>query len=61
MQPSVAGSMVGARFGISERIKQTWMVFTFDLDEEDKGRIERVISQGKDLGKIIGDCGDEYR
>ena len=53
--------MVGARFGISERIKETWMVFTFELDEEDKGRIERVISQGKDLGKIIGDCGDEYR
>lgn len=60
-QPTVAGSMVGVRFGISDHISATKDVFALKLDEEDVDRIESVISRGRDLLDIIGDCGDEYR
>ncbi|KAJ0854810.1 putative oxidoreductase [Helianthus annuus] len=60
-QPTVAGSMVGVRLGLSEHIKDTSAIFSLTLDEEDVKRIQEVISKGKDLMRMIGDCGDEYR
>eukprot|EP00271_Cylindrocystis_brebissonii_P010297 TRINITY_DN26456_c0_g1_i1.p1 TRINITY_DN26456_c0_g1~~TRINITY_DN26456_c0_g1_i1.p1 ORF type:complete len:410 (+),score=48.15 TRINITY_DN26456_c0_g1_i1:31-1230(+) len=60
-QDNVGGTMMGVRFGLSEHIRDTQAVFKFELDEEDRSRIKSVISKGKDLQSIIGDCGDEYR
>jgi hypothetical protein len=31
------------------------------LDEEDYRQLETVFSQSRDLYRLIGDCGDEYR
>ncbi|XP_064984045.1 flagellar radial spoke protein 5-like [Musa acuminata AAA Group] len=60
-QPSVAGSMVGVRLGLSEHIKDTNAIFSLELDDEDMNSITEVSKQGRDLLKVIGDCGDEYR
>ncbi|KAF3320101.1 putative aldo-keto reductase 2 [Carex littledalei] len=60
-QPSVAGSMVGVRLGLSEHIKDTTAIFSLKLDEEDFNCINEVSKKGRDLMTIIGDCGDEYR
>nr|GLL43183.1 flagellar radial spoke protein 5 [Ipomoea trifida] len=60
-QPAVAGSMVGVRLGLSEHIKDSNAIFSLVLDEEDVDRIQDVTRKGRDLQKVIGDCGDEYR
>ncbi|KAK2968077.1 hypothetical protein RJ640_000492 [Escallonia rubra] len=60
-QPAVAGSMIGVRLGLSEHIKESNAVFSLVLDEEDISNIQEVSKRGKDLLRIIGDCGDEYR
>ncbi|CAL9098300.1 unnamed protein product [Musa textilis] len=60
-QPSVAGSMVGVRLGLSEHIRDTNAIFSLELDDEDMNSITEVSKQGRDLLKVIGDCGDEYR
>ncbi|PIA39252.1 hypothetical protein AQUCO_02700438v1 [Aquilegia coerulea] len=60
-QPSVAGSMVGVRLGLSEHIQDCKAVFSLTLDEDDFNNIEEVTKKGKDLLRVIGDCGDEYR
>lgn len=60
-QPAVAGSMVGVRLGLSEHIKDSSAVFSLVLDEDDVSNIQEVQKKGKDLLRIIGDCGDEYR
>ncbi|KAJ0083710.1 hypothetical protein Patl1_30457 [Pistacia atlantica] len=60
-QPAVAGSMVGVRLGLSEHIQDTNAIFSLALDEEDVNSIQEVSNKGKDLLKVIGDCGDEYR
>ncbi|KAK4409062.1 Flagellar radial spoke protein 5 [Sesamum angolense] len=60
-QQAVAGSMVGVRLGLAEHIKDTNAIFSLVLDEEDISSILEVSKKGKDLMKIIGDCGDEYR
>lgn len=60
-QLAVAGSMVGVRLGLSEHIQDTNAIFSLVLDEEDVETIKEVSSKGKDLMKVIGDCGDEYR
>ncbi|CAH9072695.1 unnamed protein product [Cuscuta europaea] len=60
-QPSVAGSMIGVRLGLSEHIKESNDVFSLALDQEDMQHIEHVTEKGKDLQNVIGDCGDEYR
>ncbi|KAI3748188.1 hypothetical protein L6452_11110 [Arctium lappa] len=60
-QRCVAGSMVGVRLGLSEHIKDSAAVFSLTLDEEDVSSIKEVTSKGKDLLRVIGDCGDEYR
>ena len=60
-RPTVAGTMVGARLGISEHIEENARVFEFSLDPEDNQKIEAVTNKSQDLFQIIGDCGDEYR
>ncbi|XP_022985984.1 flagellar radial spoke protein 5 isoform X1 [Cucurbita maxima] len=60
-QPAVAGSMIGVRLGLSEHLQDTNAIFSLALDEEDVNSIEEVSKKGKNLLKIIGDCGDEYR
>jgi aryl-alcohol dehydrogenase-like predicted oxidoreductase len=60
-QPTVAGVIVGARLGISEHLQDNSQVFTFNLDQEDREKIEQVSQRSQDIYKIIGDCGDEYR
>lgn len=60
-RPAVAGVIVGARLGVSEHIADNRRVLEFELDDEDRGRIEAITRKGKDLFKRIGDCGDEYR
>ena len=60
-QPTVAGTMVGTRLGISEHIEDNAKVFAFSLDSEDYQALNSVLSQSHDLMQIIGDCGDEYR
>ncbi|PIA39248.1 hypothetical protein AQUCO_02700436v1, partial [Aquilegia coerulea] len=60
-QPSVARSMVGVRLGLSEHIQDCKAVFSLTLDEDDFNNIEEVPKKGKDLLRVIGDCGDEYR
>lgn len=60
-QPAVAGSMIGIRLGLSEHIQDSNAVFSLALDEDDVNSIREVSGKGKDLLKVIGDCGDEYR
>lgn len=60
-QPAVAGSMIGVRLGLSEHIEDNKSLFSLQLDEEDRASIEKVSNKGRDLMKVIGDCGDEYR
>ncbi|MEB3280912.1 MAG: aldo/keto reductase [Lyngbya sp.] len=60
-QPTVAGTMIGARLSISEHIQENARVFEFSLDAEDRQKIKAVTDKSQDLFRIIGDCGDEYR
>jgi len=59
--PVVAGAILGVRLGISEHIEENLRVFNFSLDQEDYDSLNRVGSKSRNLLKIIGDCGDEYR
>lgn len=60
-QPAVAGSMIGVRLGLSDHIQDSNDVFSLVLDEDDVNSITEITQKGKDLLKVIGDCGDEYR
>ena len=60
-RPSVAGVIVGARLGVAEHIADNARVFGFALDTGDHAAIETVLAKSRDLIKLIGDCGDEYR
>ena len=60
-RPVVAGVIVGARLGVAEHISDNARVFNFNLDDEDLEFIESVLARSRDLYRIIGDCGDEYR
>jgi aryl-alcohol dehydrogenase-like predicted oxidoreductase/enamine deaminase RidA (YjgF/YER057c/UK114 family) len=57
-QPAVGGVIIGARLGLSVRIKDNLNLFQFTLDEADKHDIETVLAT---LSPMPGDCGDEYR
>ncbi|RVW36928.1 hypothetical protein CK203_094921 [Vitis vinifera] len=59
--PAVAGSMVGVTLGLSEHINDSNVVFSLVLDEDDVNNIQEVLKKGKDLLRVIGDCGDEYK
>ena len=60
-RPAVAGVIVGARLSLAEHLADNSGVFGLRLDEGDRSAIEGVLSQSRDLFRLIGDCGDEYR
>ena len=60
-RPAVAGVIVGARLGVAEHIAENARVFSFELEAQDLEAIESVLDRSRDLYKLIGDCGDEYR
>jgi len=60
-QPSVAGAIVGVRFGLQEHIRDNSRVFGFRLDTDDLAVIDAVRSKSSSLYKVFGDCGGEYR
>ena len=60
-RPAVAGTIVGARLGLAEHIADNAGVFDIALDSEDVAAIEAVLANSRDLMRLIGDCGDEYR
>jgi aryl-alcohol dehydrogenase-like predicted oxidoreductase len=60
-RPAVAGVIVGARLGIAEHIADNARVFALALDADDPPGLEAVLAQSRDLLRVIGDCGDEYR
>jgi aryl-alcohol dehydrogenase-like predicted oxidoreductase len=60
-RPAVAGVIVGARLGAAQHIADNAGVFGFELDADDHTIIEPVLAKSRDLIKLIGDCGDEYR
>jgi aryl-alcohol dehydrogenase-like predicted oxidoreductase len=60
-RPAVAGVIVGARLGAAQHIADNARVFGFELDTRDHAAIETVLAKSRDLIKLIGDCGDEYR
>jgi aryl-alcohol dehydrogenase-like predicted oxidoreductase len=60
-RPAVAGVIVGARLGQAQHIADNSRVFNFALEADDHTMIEPVLAKSRDLIKLIGDCGDEYR
>ncbi len=60
-RPAVAGVIVGVRLGVAEHIEDNRGVFALRLDDEDRDQIAVVQQEARDLYRIIGDCGDEYR
>ncbi|HEY6420809.1 MAG TPA: aldo/keto reductase [Candidatus Binataceae bacterium] len=60
-RPAVAGVIVGTRLGVAQHITDSARVFDFALDADDRAAIEAVLTKSRDLMKLIGDCGDEYR
>jgi aryl-alcohol dehydrogenase-like predicted oxidoreductase len=60
-RPAVAGVIVGTRLGVAQHISDNARVFGFALDAGDQATIEAVLAKSRDLMKLIGDCGDEYR
>jgi aryl-alcohol dehydrogenase-like predicted oxidoreductase len=60
-RPAVAGVIVGVRLGVSDHREDNARVFGLALDAEDHDRIEAVLRRSRDLFRLIGDCGAEYR
>ena len=60
-RPAVAGVIVGVRLGVAEHRTDNARVFDCALDAEDHQRIQTVLDKSRDLYRLIGDCGDEYR
>lgn len=60
-RPAVAGTIVGARLGLSEHLSDTARVFAIELDDTDHDAINQVLQHSRDLDVLIGDCGAEYR
>jgi aryl-alcohol dehydrogenase-like predicted oxidoreductase len=60
-RPAVAGVIAGARLGLTDHREDNARVFDFQLDAEDYERVQSVLSQSRDLYRLIGDCGSEYR
>lgn len=60
-RPGVAGAIVGTRLGVAQHIADNARAFGLALDTEDYGGIDAVLAKSRDLMKLIGDCGDEYR
>lgn len=60
-RPAVAGVIVGARLGVTEHVADNARVFGLELDSDDRAKLDAVSAKSRDLAKLIGDCGDEYR
>lgn len=60
-QPAVAGVIIGARLGLTNHAADSLRVFELRLTEQDRGEIAAVQRKSRDLYRLIGDCGDEYR
>jgi aryl-alcohol dehydrogenase-like predicted oxidoreductase len=60
-RPSVAGVIVGARLGVAQHLADNARVFGFALNDGDLASVEAVLAKSRDLMRVIGDCGDEYR
>ncbi len=60
-RPAVAGVIVGARLGLTDHREENARVFHLALDGEDLDQIEAILRNSRDLYRLIGDCGDEYR
>jgi aryl-alcohol dehydrogenase-like predicted oxidoreductase len=60
-QPSVAGTIIGARLSLSNHIDESLKVFSFSLNQNDHQKIQSAYKTGNDLFEKIGDCGAEYR
>lgn len=60
-RPAVAGVIVGVRLGVADHRDDNARVFDVVLDAEDHAQIEAVLGKSRDLYRLIGDCGDEYR
>jgi aryl-alcohol dehydrogenase-like predicted oxidoreductase len=60
-QPAVGGAIVGVRFGLKEHLEDNRRVFSFALDDNDRGAIAAVQDKSNNLMKVLGDCGGEYR
>lgn len=60
-RPAVAGVIVGVRLGFSDHLADNLRVFNLHLDEEDGELIQAVLARSRDLYRVVGDCGDEYR
>ena len=58
---AVAGVIIGVRLGVSDHRDDNADVFAFALEGEDYEGINAVLEESKDLYRLIGDCGDEYR
>jgi|SRR5271165_15123 len=58
---AVAGVIVGARLGVAQHLAENTRVFGFALDPGDRTTIEAVLAKSRDLMRLIGDCGGEYR
>ncbi|XP_062397673.1 protein tas-like [Sardina pilchardus] len=62
-RPAVGGVIVGCRLGVSgaAHIEDTLRSCTMELRPEDVSAIDGVLQRSRDLMRVIGDCGDEYR
>ena len=60
-RPTVAGVIIGVRLGITDHRTENARIFDLTLDTEDQDRIEPVLNKSRDLYRLIGDCGGEYR
>jgi aryl-alcohol dehydrogenase-like predicted oxidoreductase len=60
-QPAVGGVVVGVRLGLSNHLDDNLRAFEIRLDADDHDRIQAVTTKSRDLYRVIGDCGDEYR
>jgi aryl-alcohol dehydrogenase-like predicted oxidoreductase len=60
-RPAVAGVIVGARLGLAEHLADNTSTFDIALADADRSALEPIIARSRDLMRVIGDCGDEYR
>jgi aryl-alcohol dehydrogenase-like predicted oxidoreductase len=60
-RPAVAGAILGVRLGVSEHRAENAQALGLSLDADDHRRLESVFGRSRDLFRIIGDCGNEYR
>jgi aryl-alcohol dehydrogenase-like predicted oxidoreductase len=60
-RPAVGGVIVGVRLGVADHREDNARAFAVALDAEDDAQVEAVLAKSRDLYRLIGDCGDEYR